>query len=459
MPGSVVIAGLSPHPPIIIPEVGQGEEQGAINTVLAMDRLGREFAQAEIDALIVITPHGPVFSDVVSVTGIPILEGDFGYFGSKVGIRLENDMELSRAIVEDSKDASVEAVALDKANLLRYGISPKLDHGVLVPLYYLKKHGFEKPVVVINIGFLSYFDLYTFGRVIARAASRLGRKIGILASGDLSHRLAPDGPGGFNEQGKAFDNYLVDKLKTFSVEDILLVSPSFVEDAGECGLRPISIMLGALDESVVESQVLSYEGPFGVGYCVAIFRPMDWGPINSRIPLITGKRQSYPVSLARKTVEAYVTEGSLQELIADVPNEFRKRSGVFVSIHKEGSLRGCIGTIEPATGSIAEEIVQNAISAATEDPRFAPVTLEELGLLDYSVDILSEPTRVAALSDLDPKKYGVICVKGYRKGLLLPDLPGVDTVSEQLSIAKKKAGISPSDSQVKIYRFTVSRYH
>ena len=173
--------------------------------------------------------------------------------------------------MEDSKDASVEAVALDKANLLRYGISPKLDHGVLVPLYYLKKHGFKKPVVVISIGFLSYFDLYLFGKVIARAASRLGRKIGILASGDLSHRLTPGAPGGFNEQGKAFDNYLVDKLKAFSVEDILLVSPSFVEDAGECGLRPISIMLGALDEAIVESQVLSYEGPFGVGYCAVSY--------------------------------------------------------------------------------------------------------------------------------------------------------------------------------------------
>ena len=191
---------------------------------------------------------------------------------------------------------------------------------------------------------------------------------------------------------------------------------------------------------------------------MAIFRPTDWGTINSRVPLITGKG-SRTLYLWHERYRGLRYRGSLKELIADVPDEFRKRAGVFVSIHKEGSLRGCIGTIEPATGSIAEEIVQNAISAATEDPRFAPVTLEELGLLDYSVDILSEPTRVAALSDLDPKKYGVICVKGYRKGLLLPDLPGVDTVSEQLSIAKKKAGISPSDTQVKIYRFTVSRYH
>ncbi len=469
MAGSVVIAGLSPHPPLIIPEVGQGEEQGAISTVRAMDRLGREFAQAEIDGLVVITPHGPVFSDVVSVTGTPILEGDFGYFGSKAGIRLENDMELSKTILEGSKDSPVEAVALDRANLLRYGISPKLDHGVLVPLYYLKKHGFEKPVVVINIGFLPYFDLYLFGRIIAGAAARLGRKIGVLASGDLSHRLTPGAPGGFNEQGKAFDNYLVEKLKAFSVEDVLLISPSLVEDAGECGLRPISIMLGALDEAVVESQILSYEGPFGVGYCVAIFRPGDWGTMNSRIPLITGKRQekiarirenqSYPASLAQKAVEAYVTGGSLEKLIADVPDQFRGRSGVFVSVHKEGILRGCIGTAEPGAGNIAEEIVQNAISAATEDPRFAPVSIEELGLLDYSVDILSEPAKVTGFSDLDPKKYGVICVKGNRKGLLLPDLPGVNTVSEQLSIAKKKAGISPADSQVRIYRFTVSRYH
>lgn len=469
MQGNVVLAGLSPHPPIIIPDVGKGEERDAINTIRAMDKFGETFAHAEIDTLVVITPHGPVFSDVVSILGIPTLEGDFGYFGAgRTGIRTANDLEFVEAIEESSRSSPVQVVTLDKRNLSRYGIGPKLDHGVLVPLYYLKKHGFSKPVVVINIGILPYFDLYLFGRAIAGAAGRLGRKAGIIASGDLSHKLKPGAPGGFNEQGKVFDEGLVDGLRTFSVEDILSMPSERIEAAGECGLRPVSIMLGALDEAKVESQILSYEGPYGVGYCVALFEPKDWGKTNSRIQSIRRKRQekmariqinqSYPALLARNTVEGYITGAGLPDIPGDVPDEFRKKAGVFVSIHKEGSLRGCIGTTEPTTGSITEEIVQNAISAATQDPRFSPVVSGEIELLDYSVDILSDPVEVASLSELDPKRYGVICVKGNRKGLLLPDLPGIDTVSEQLSIAKRKAGISPSDTRVKIYRFTVERY-
>ncbi len=142
---------------------------------------------------------------------------------------------------------------------------------------------------------------------------------------------------------------------------------------------------------------------------------------------------------------------------ADLPREFlSRRAGVFVSIKKDGMLRGCIGTYLPTTGNIAEETIANAIKAATQDPRFPPVRPEELPHLEVSVDILSEPEPCTE-KDLDPKRYGVIVEKGYRVGLLLPDLEGVDTVEEQLRIAKMKAGIPP-DEPCKIYRFTVERH-
>ncbi len=163
------------------------------------------------------------------------------------------------------------------------------------------------------------------------------------------------------------------------------------------------------------------------------------------------------VRLAREAVEEYVRHGRVVSPPQELTPEMRQRAGVFVSIKKQGQLRGCIGTIAPTTGSVAEEVIKNAIAAATEDPRFYPVRPEELDELIYSVDVLSEPERVSGPEDLDPKKYGVIVVKGYRKGLLLPDLEGVDTVQEQLRIAKLKAGIG-EDEDCEIYRFTVKRY-
>ncbi len=164
------------------------------------------------------------------------------------------------------------------------------------------------------------------------------------------------------------------------------------------------------------------------------------------------------VELARKAVEEYVKNKKILKCPKDLPDEMRRRAGVFVSIKKDSSLRGCIGTFQPCRENIWEEIVRNAISAATEDPRFYPIEEDELDELSYSVDVLSDPELVKDISELDPKKYGIIIIKGYRKGLLLPDLEGVDTVKEQLRITKLKAGIDPDDSDVTIYRFTVERY-
>lgn len=163
------------------------------------------------------------------------------------------------------------------------------------------------------------------------------------------------------------------------------------------------------------------------------------------------------VKLAKDAINAYVRDRRKLSPPSPLPKEFEGRAGVFVSIKKEGALRGCIGTFLPYYKNIAEEIIHNAIAAATQDPRFAPVTAEELNTLSISVDILSEPEEVKDTSFLDPKKYGVIVECGMRRGLLLPDLEGVETVQEQLRIACLKAGIAEGEP-IKIYRFTVKRY-
>ncbi len=173
----------------------------------------------------------------------------------------------------------------------------------------------------------------------------------------------------------------------------------------------------------------------------------------------TGKSSPH-VELARAAIEAWVRNrkildpGEKGELGADL----QARAGTFVSLKKHGELRGCIGTFQPTRETMAEEIVSNAISAATRDPRFPPVSPEELEELEISVDVLSNPEAVDDISQLDPRRYGVIVQRGGRIGLLLPDLEGVDTVEEQLDIARRKAGIGQHEP-IQIYRFTVERHH
>ncbi|MBA7526089.1 hypothetical protein ES705_18249 [subsurface metagenome] len=171
------------------------------------------------------------------------------------------------------------------------------------------------------------------------------------------------------------------------------------------------------------------------------------------------KEESKYVKLARETIENYIKQGKIIAPPLHLPKEMiNKKAGVFVSLKKFGNLRGCIGTFMSTQENIAQEIIKNAISAAIEDPRFSPVTISELGDLIISVDVLSPPEEISDISELDPKKYGVVVSSGYKKGLLLPDLEGVDKAEEQVDIARRKAGIYP-DEKVKLYRFEVKRYH
>lgn len=165
------------------------------------------------------------------------------------------------------------------------------------------------------------------------------------------------------------------------------------------------------------------------------------------------------VELARRAIEEYVKNGRVipPPPPEEMTPEMKEKAGTFVSLKKHGELRGCIGTFLPTQPNVAQEVIKNAIAAATQDPRFPPVQPQELPELTISVDVLSPPEPVKDLSELDPKRYGVIVRSGWRQGLLLPDLEGVDTVEQQLAIAMAKAGISPGEP-IEVYRFTVRRY-
>lgn len=467
--GTILGTFISPHPPVLIPEVGKGDEKKADITVSAIQKAAKKIAGLKPSTIILVTPHGPVFKDFIYTNIKHSLSGSFTQFGA-AGVRLkfENNLQLAEEIIMIANSAGIPCGGLDNLLASKYKISDELDHGALVPLYFIAQEYSNFRLVYISISGLPFKEQYRFGSCIAEAVDRSDENVVIVASGDLSHRLAPDGPYGFNDCGPEFDGQLVDYLKVPDPEGLLNFDEGFLEEAGECGLRSFIMMFGALNGYELKSQVYSYEGPFGIGYAVAEFKPdsvREGESLMDRLDRTDAEKlneirntEDPYVALARKSLEMYVADGTFIEMPDVLPPEMSfNRAGVFVSIKKAGQLRGCIGTIAPTRKNIADEIIHNAISSGTQDPRFSPVEEDELDMLVYSVDVLGEPEVISSLDELDVKTYGVIVTKGRRSGLLLPDLEGVDTPQKQVEIALWKAGISASDDY-KMERFEVIRH-
>ncbi len=459
-------AALSPHPPLIIPEIGGERLKEVPDTVRGMKQMAAELTAARPDTIVFLTPHGNVFGDAVSILSQPLLEGNLASFGSNIKwTNIANDLLLVREITDKAIDSGINILWVDRENAARHRLNPHLDHGIMVPLYYLREAGLEDiPITAISIGFLPQVELYALGCIIAAAANKLDKKIAVVASGDMSHRLKDEGPYDYHPDGPVYDRQIKRLLLENDFEAIINMSEELRENAGECGYRSIVIMLGCLDKLQVKSEIFSYEGTFGVGYLIAGFTP--FGERHSLLEKLKNSRrqqleetrqgESLPVKWARLTLENYIKQGSLPELPLEYEQLRDTSVGVFVSLKKHGQLRGCIGTIEAAYDDIAAEIQANAISAATHDPRFPAVQADELDQLAYSVDILGK-AEPCTREDLDPAQYGVIVSRGARRGLLLPALEGVNTVDGQLNIALQKAGIKPGEDY-NIQRFKVTRY-
>ncbi|MDR3136151.1 MAG: AmmeMemoRadiSam system protein A [Coriobacteriales bacterium] len=501
---SIVAAFVVPHPPLLIPGIGDAEKPRVHQTQDAYQRVCRHIARLQPQTIVVFSPHAQILPDHFEVSGGRGATGDFSRFGARETNQtytVSYDQTLAAAVLSRLKAAHLAATSAAES-------SSKLDHGFLVPWHFIQQEAFCE-VRALRVG-LSGLDLtshYRFGHCLAAAAADLDRRVVLVASGDLSHRLLASGPYGFTPQGPRFDKQLITILASGDLANLLYLDPQLCEQAGECGLRSFVMMAGALQGLDVVPRLLSYEGPFGVGYAVASFVV-----------------ESLPVALARTGLEAFFRSGEIPnkktpEIAGllrranngegrgveygddgarddeggaggacddgagddgaradesdarsgfcqlDTPSGSRqllqqlssRRAGAFVSLHRQGELRGCIGTIAPSTASVIDEIIQNALSAARNDPRFAPLSAAELDDLDIKVDILGLPEPVASASELDAQRFGVIVSCGLRRGLLLPALEGVESPDQQLAIALCKAGIARGESY-HIERFEVERY-
>lgn len=463
---SVTGAVMVPHPPVIIPAVGRGREKEIQKTIDEYDRAMELLASWKPETIVVTSPHSIMYADYFHISPGASASGDLSAFGApQEAFDVRYDTDFVRLLTEEAEKNNIPAGTMGERD-------KNLDHGTMVPLWFLRKYYPEDNYKLVRIGLsgLPFSVHYKLGQCISKTAEIMGKRTAVIASGDLSHKLKEDGPYGFIKEGPEYDERIMEVMGKADFGELFNFSEDFCERAAECGHRSFVIMAGAFDGISVRPQRLSHEGTFGVGYGICTFEAA--GTDNERHFLdkyedelrseagSDAENEDPYVRLARKTVETYIKTGSKPDMPKGLPDEmYLRRAGVFVSIKEEGRLRGCIGTIAPVRESIAEEIVENAISAAVHDPRFAPVRPWELDKLIYSVDVLGKPEEISSMAELDVKRYGVIVSRGFKRGLLLPDLEGVDSVEEQVAIAKRKAGIPAYENDVKLQRFEVIRHH
>jgi len=403
---------------------------------------------AKADVIGLVSPHagyiysGPVAGAVISRIefkdtfviigpnhtgrGKPLSIMTQGIWKTPLG-EIEIDSELGKHILATSSHLQEDSAA------------HQFEHSIEVQIPFLQYFKRDIRLVPIMLAYSSLAIYKEIGRELAKAIKDLNREVVIIASSDMTH---------YESQASAQrkDTQAIEAILDLNEDELFRRVDKL--NISMCGYAPTVSLISAAKE-------LGATGAELVRYQTSGDSTGDYSAVVGYAGIII-TRMSPVVRLAKETVEAFVKEGKTPQPEELTP-EMKEKAGVFVSIHKFGELRGCIGTFEPQQENVAEEIITNAVSSATRDPRFLPIAASELKDLSYSVDVLTKPEPIKSKDQLDPKKYGVIVECGLRHGLLLPDLEEVDTVDYQIDICRQKAGIMP-DEPINLYRFEVKRY-
>lgn len=265
---NVMVFALMPHPTMMIPEIGKGELDKMQDTVAAAQGVAKMIKEQNPQTIILVSPHGPVFEDSASISIHPRLKGNFGEFGAPdIIMGFETDDLLARHILKQTDRLGINLLALTDDMARDHRLSLALDHGALVPLYYLSKAGFKGQLIHISTGILSYEEMYTFGKATQIAVDASGKKVAVIASGNLSHNIRSNGT--CSQTGKDFDKQVLQAVKELNVKALLAMDRNLIETKNECGLRSIFFLMGVVGGLDATAELLSYESPFGVGYGVA----------------------------------------------------------------------------------------------------------------------------------------------------------------------------------------------
>ncbi|MGM9998386.1 MAG: AmmeMemoRadiSam system protein A [Candidatus Bruticola sp.] len=510
---SVVFWGLCPHPPLLIPGIADSAKEKVKATESAFKQWALKLKEQKPERLIIISPHAPASSAAVPVFALPSIRGTMQRFGqSQAALEIGCDLDFIERLAALCHKEQFPLLTVTSDMIMKHHIESGLDHASFIPLYFLHQVGLENiPVVILGYG-PNHTELYLqLGKLLARVAEQDEKNTAVIASGDLSHRLLESGPYGFSPYGLKFDEKINRILDSCDADSLLSFTNEEVNEAAQCGLHAIAMLLGSLTEGGLSAEVkhLSYEAPYGVGYSVVYYLPEgadrkaedDKGdPVEQLVPpekeslsekesqakkavsplsfmrsgtgkdsggvifsevssnsSDTEKAVDIRLQLAKRSVEHYVLYRERLKFDKEQYVELQSPAAVFVTLKKHGQLRGCIGSLVPIENSQGEEIVRSAALACSCDPRFPAVTAEELSELQYQVYVLSEPVKIKGPQELDPKRYGVIVRKDGRSGVLLPNLEGVDSIDMQLRIACQKGGILPEEKP-ELYRFTTVTY-
>ena len=403
------------------------------------------------DVIGLVSPHagyaysGPVAGAVISRIKFKdtfiIMGPNHTGMGKPLSIMTQGTWKTPLGEVEIDAELG-EQILATSSHLKEDDAAHQCEHSIEVQVPFLQYFKPDIRIVPIILGYASGATYKEIGKEIAKAVRKLNREVVLIASSDMTH-YEPQ------ELAQRKDTQAIDAILGLDEDELL----KRVEELNisMCGYAPTVSLISAAKELGAKSVEL-------VRYQTSGDTTGDYSSVVGYAGIIISAVEMHPlVKLAKKTVETYVKEGKIPKPPDELTPEMKEKAGAFVSIHQFGELRGCIGTFEPCKENVAEEIINNAISSATRDPRFPPVAPDELEHLTYSVDVLTKPKPIADKSQLDPKKYGVIVECGFRRGLLLPDLDGVDSVDYQIDICCQKAGIAPGEP-LQLYCFEVKRY-
>jgi hypothetical protein len=404
---STCFSALMCHAPIVVPAVGGDEIAHCQRTTRAMREVASRAVASRPDRLVLVSPHAPR------------LKGAWGaYRGPHRGSLADFRAPQVRVELPDAPEVA-EAVGAEAI------LTRPLDHGAMVPLSFLWEAGWRGPTAILALPWEG-----GGGQAVGAAIAGLPGRTAMIASGDMSHRLQPGAPSGYHPRAAAFDRAFVAGLRAGRWAEALAAEPRAL--AAEDVVDSTRVAMAAVP-GPNNAEVLSYEGPWGVGYTEAVF--WDEDP-----PLY---------AIARAAVTAWAAGQDYTPPPGGPPS-----AGVFVTLRQDEDLRGCIGHLEPTCAGLREEVATVAVASASNDPRFRPVRAEELPDLRFEISVLEPPEPVPGPEALDPRVWGVVVSSGGRRGVLLPDIDGIDTVDQQVAIARKKAGIRPSEA-VELERFRV----
>jgi len=448
---SIIATFIVPHPPLVIPGIGSGEKELVHDTINAYHTIAKEIAKIKPDTIILSSPHAKLYQDYFHISPKSKGIGNFSQFGApSISFNVDYDESLVNEISKKAEQVGIPAGTFG-------GIDLALDHGTMVPLFFINQYYEAYKLVRISPSGLSSSKHYQFGKLIQSVIPN-DKKVVWVASGDLSHKLKKDGPYGLSKEGPIFDKKLTDAIAIGDFGKLLSFDSRFTRKAAECGLTSFIMMAGSIDGLQIEPNLLSYEGPFGVGYAVAMFKVIKQDKKEFNNDSSIKQNENQYIKLARESLNYYYKHNKRMSRPKNISGDaVNNKAGVFVSLYKNNILRGCVGTLQASTNCVADEIIQNVIRAAESDPRFPKVKQKELDFLQYKIDVLQKSEPIDSIDELDIIKYGVIVYNGYKTGLLLPNIEGIDSIEEQVSIAKRKAGLSENEPY-RLKRFEVIRY-